>query len=170
MPNKVWWQRGIGIIVGLFWLLAACYAQTPPSLVPTTPALTKPVPTSTCYPKPEPTGEKVIRPTLEATPPAQVSPGQSFTVTFSGNYLIANNAIICGDTLVKHAYSDELPTFNWNRTVRVALDERTLTTVACGRTCQIEATIPKDSQTGAHTLILETNWERITFDLQIVKP
>jgi hypothetical protein len=166
MSNKArWCLRITGIIVSLCWLLVACYLQTPPSPVPT-----KPVSTPTCYPRAEPTGEKLIDPTVEAPPPAQLSPGQAFTVTFSGNYLVANNAIICGDAVVKHAYSDELPAFNWNRTVVVLLDERTLTMVECGQTCQIEATIPPDTARGAHKLILATNWERMSFDLRVVEP
>jgi hypothetical protein len=146
--------------VGLSWLLAACSSPSSPA----------PVPTPTCYPRPEATGEKIIGPTVEASPPAQASPGQVITIRFSGNYIIVNNAIVCGETVVRHAHSDELPVFNWDRTVEVSLDEQPLTTVECGYQCQVDVTIPQDIPSGAHELILNTNWESISFALQVIGP
>ncbi len=160
MSNRVRWCPGaLGLAVGLSWLLTACYSPSPPT----------PVSTPTCYPRPEPTGEKIIGPTVAAPPPAQVSPGQVIAIAFSGNYIIVNYAIVCGDTIVRHAHGDEFPSFNWDRTVEVLLDEHTLTTVACGYTCQAEVTIPQDILPGAHKLMLETNWESIIFVLQVIR-
>lgn len=116
------------------------------------------------------TGEKIIRPTVEVPPPSQVVAGQVIMLTFSGDYLILNNAIVCDETIVRYAYSDEFPAFSWKRTIIVLLDDQVLTTSECDYTCQLEATIPGDSRAGGHTLMVETNWERITFELQVIQP
>ena len=148
----------IWLSIGLLWLLRDCSAPTSVT----------PVVTPTCYPRPEPTGEKIIRPTIETAPTAQVAPGQTVTVVFSGSYLVANNALVCGgDQVVGHVYSDQLPGFRWERTVEVRLDERVLNTVECGQTCKIEVTLPTDVAPGAHRLILIANGTRLSFELQV---
>ena len=153
------WRRA-GWAAGLVLLLAACASQTPqpPSITPT------------CYPLPQATGEKYIGPTVEAGPARQVMPGQVITVAFSGNYLIVNNAVVCGDSVVGYKHSDELPSFRWQRSVRVLLDGQMLKEVECGYTCQLEVTIPQDTSPGAHSLMVDTNWEDLSFDLQVVAP
>jgi hypothetical protein len=153
-------KKTIQITAGIFllaWLVTTCTAQIPPPAVAT----------PTCFPRPEATGEKVIGPTVEATPPTQVSPGQTITIILSGDYIIGNNAIVCGDEVLRHAYSDALPSFSWQRTVEVLLDEQVLATVECEYTCQIEATIPQNILPGPHQLILDTIWESIIFELQV---
>lgn len=126
-------------------------------------------PTPTCYPLAQPTGEKVILATVEATPPAQVIPGQTVTVDFSGSYLIANNAIICGENeIAGYAYSDELTSnYNWDRQVSIKLNEQVLDTITCGYTCEIEVTIPDNLSPGIYQLVLSSYLEDITFDLAI---
>jgi hypothetical protein len=143
---------------GLVLLLAACASQT----------RQQPMGTPTCYPLPQATGEKYIEPTVEAGPARQVMPGQVITVAFSGNYLIVNNAIVCGDTVAGYKHSDELPSFDWQRPVRVLLDGQALKEVQCGYDCQLAVTIPLDSVPGAHVLRLATNREDLRFDLEVV--
>ena len=149
------------MLAGLPWLLSACYSPLPP-----TPELTP-----TCYPRPEPTGEKIIGATVEAPPPTQVSPAQAITLTLSGSYIIANNAIVCGaSSVVRHVYSDELPGFSWDRSVDVMLDAVTLASFNCGYACRVEVTIPADTAPGPHQLILRTGLERVNFDIFVTSP
>jgi hypothetical protein len=65
---------------------------------------------------------------VESTPPKQVSTGQVLTLVFSGDYIIGNNAIVCDGEVVRYRFSDQLPSFSWERTVRVLLDEQVLAT------------------------------------------
>lgn len=135
---------------------------------------------ATCYPEPQVTNEKIIMPTIESPPPVQASPGQVITIIFSGNYIIFNNAIVCDDTVVRYEYSDEIPDFNWDRSINLFLDEQVLASIECGYTCKIEAIIPKDILLGEHKLVIERNldgeWsletylQNITFDLEITRP
>jgi hypothetical protein len=148
-------------IAGLSLSFTACTAQTTPGITPT----------PTCYPKPQPTGEKIIKPTVETRPPVQVSPGQVVKIVFSGGYVILNNAITCGETVVRYMHSDELPSFDWTRTVEVLLDGNALTTAECEYTCEIDAKIPEDVKPGTQKLVLDTNyWEDVVFEIQVVKP
>jgi hypothetical protein len=47
---------------------------------------------------------------------------------------------MCGDTVVRHTNRDELPGFDWDRTVEVLLE--------CGYTCQIERPVPQHTLPG----------------------
>lgn len=163
LPKTRWPRQIIAVLAGLSWLLAAC-ADPPPA-----PALTAtPLPSPTCYPLPQPTGEKYLPPTIEAAPPMQVSPGQTITVTFSGGYIILNNAITCGETVVEYKYSDELPNFTWDRRVEVWWDDQVLATVQCAYRCRVETAVPQDASPGAHQLSVDAFMgDEITFDLQV---
>jgi hypothetical protein len=148
-------------VLGSSLLFTACTAQTLPGITST----------PTCYPQPQPTGEKIIKPTIESRPPVQVSPGQVIKIVFSGGYVILNNAITCGGSVVRYMHSDEFPSFDWKRTVKVLLGENTLTTADCEYTCEVEAMIPDDVKMGTQKLILDINfWEELVFEIQVVKP
>ena len=150
---------GIWLVLMSLLLLIAC----------TAPVSQTPWPTPTCYLQPLPTGEKIIGPTVEVTPPAPVSAGQVITVVFSGNYLIANNRIICGeDRVVEERHSDQLPFFRWERIVEVRLDEQALTSLECGYTCRVEVTIPEGTPAGVHKLVILAGWKTMIFDLVVV--
>ncbi len=161
MWNRTHWRFAAwAILTGLPWLLSACYSPPPP-----------PQSTPTCYPRPEPTGEKIIGATVEAPPPAQVSPGQTITFTLSGSYVIANNAMVCAESNVaRHVYSDELPGFSWDRRVDVMLDAVAMASFNCSYECRVELTIPADAAAGPHQLILRTGLERVNFDILVTSP
>ena len=129
-------------------LLSACAA--PPPTAP------RPQPTPTCQLQPQATGEKYVGPTVEASPPARVAPGQAIAIMISGAYgFVRNNAVVCGDgEIVDYVFSDELPTFNWRRAVEVRLDGRTLTVVECENPCRIEFALPPQTPSGTHALSL----------------
>jgi len=149
------------MLAGWPWLLSACYP--PPSPPPQS--------TPTCYPRPQPTGEKIVGATVEAPPPTQVSPAQTITLTLSGGYIIANNAIVCGESsVVRYAFSDELPGFSWDRSVDVMLDASTVASIHCGYECRVEVTIPADTAPGPHQLVVRTGLERVNFDLLVTSP
>jgi hypothetical protein len=153
-------KKTIQICAGLFllaWLVATCQAQTPPPVAVT----------PTCFPRPEATGEKFIGPTVEATPPAQVTQGQVLTVTFSGAYVIGNNAILCAAEVMGHIYSDVLPGFDWNRKIVILLDGQTLETAECAYTCQVKVPLPQNISPGSHQLTLLTGFDRLNFELQL---
>ena len=129
-----------------------------------------PGPTPTCYLVPQPTGEKYSPATMEISPPAQASPGQSVTVRFSGGYgIISNNARICGEKIVGYVYRDELPSFSPQRTVQILFDERRLTMAECDHECEITFVVPTDASPGLHRLELQipTLREALLFDIPI---
>lgn len=155
-------RRVFLLAVGLVWLLNACSPHTIPTQA--TEALQ---PTPTCRLLPQPTGEKIIRPTIEVPPAAQIVAGQPISLTLSGGYVILNNAVMCGDKLLNYVHGDELPDFNWERTVEIRLDDRTLTIVKCGYRCQIKVNTPAGITPGAHKLALAIGWEVVTFEVKI---
>lgn len=162
MRSRSYWRFvARAVLAGLPWLLSACYLPIPPT----------PEPTPTCYPRPEPTGEKVIGATIEAPPPGHISPAQTITITLSGSYMIANNAIVCGENnILRHVHSDELPGFSWDRSGKVMLDAATIASFNCGYTCRVEVTIPADTPPGPHRLALQAGWERVDFDILVISP
>lgn len=157
----------ICFVMGLVLIIGACSRQNSQGV-----ALTPTVePTATCYPVVQATGEKIIYPTVEATPPARLASGQTITVTFSGDYVILNNAIVCGeDGIVGYVYSDELyPDYNWERQVTIQLNEQTLDSISCDYTCRIEVMIPDDTLPGAYQLVLSPPFLDISFDLVVTE-
>lgn len=181
----------IGFYIALLCIMTGCLSPNPPpvesspilspqpqsaageTIPPTTKVspdvlstLEIPIPPS-CTPYPLPTGEKVIHPTVEATPPNQFISGQVLTVTFSGGYAISNNAIVCEDNeIIGYAHSDELDSnYNWDRQVTIQLDERVLERVNCDYICQIEVTLPENLSPGIHKLRLPY---KMAFEFEIV--
>jgi hypothetical protein len=149
-------------------LLSACYLGPTPLPTQTGTSSPAPSPTATCYLQPQPTGEKVIPVQIEATPPAQAWPGESISIHFSGGYIILNNARVCGENnIVGYVYADELPSFSYQRTVRVFMDDDLLAAVECNNTCGLELVIPTDTSLGMHQLRLQTPHSE-TFDIEIV--
>lgn len=147
----------IGVIVMVLCTLGACFLQVRQAIAPA----------PLCYLQPQATGEKIILPTIEATPAAEIATASDIVIVFSGNFLIINNAVICGEVIERYVHSDTLPDFSWDRQVEVLIGERLLTTVKCGYTCRIEASIPADLLSGVYQLTLKTNYQTIRFDIQI---
>lgn len=141
----------------LLALLAAC----------TAPAPGPPSPAPTCYPRPEPTGEKWIDTTVVATPAPQVRPGQTISLTFSGGYVVVHYSVVCGTEVVGYRFADELPGHTWQRHVEVRLDERVLAVAACDYTCNIVAGIPEDVPPGPHRLTVSGFATNLGFDLVV---
>jgi hypothetical protein len=153
------------LAAGSLGLLGACAAQSANPLLPQ--------PTPTCQLQPQATGEKYVAATVEASPPARASPGQEIIVVVSGAYgLVGNNAVVCGDgEVVEYVFSDGLPSFNWQRTVEVRLDGRTLSVVECENPCRIELILPPQTPVGMHELALVTRGvEPVTFEVEIAAP
>lgn len=149
-----WWIWPI-----LLALLAACTAPAPG------PPSTTPAPT--CYPRPEPTGEKWIDATVVATPAPQVGPGETISLTFSGGYVVVHYSVVCGTEVVGYRFADELPGYTWQRHVEVRLDERVLATAACDYTCTIVAGIPADVAPGRYRLTIAGLATNLGFDLDV---
>ena len=60
-------------------IIGACNRQEAQTITTPTPPFTpSPPPTPECTPVPQATGEKVILPTVEATPHPQVAPGETW--------------------------------------------------------------------------------------------
>lgn len=57
------------------------------------PTVTEPA----CTLGPQPTGEKIVRPTIVSPPAARARPGETLRIRFSGGYVAVNNAKICGN-------------------------------------------------------------------------
>ena len=149
-----WW-----IWSSLLALLAACAAPAPgpPSATPA----------PTCYPRPEPTGEKWIDPTVVATPVPQVRPGQTISLTFSGGYVVGHYSIVCGTEVVEYRFADELPGHTWQRQVEVRLDDRVLASAACEYDCTVNAAIPADVAPGRYRLTVAGVATNLGFDLDV---
>jgi hypothetical protein len=149
-------------------LLAACHLGPTPLPAQTGTFSPAPSPTATCYLQPQPTGEKVIPIQIETPPPAQAQPGESISIHFSGGYTILNNARVCGENnIVEYVYADELPSFSYQRTVRVLMDDDLLAAVECNNKCRIALVIPADTSLGMHQLRLQTPHSEM-FDIKIV--
>ena len=152
----------------LVLLLGACYLGPTPLPAQTGTSSPAPSPTATCYLQPQPTGEKVIPIQIEAPPPTQARPGESISIHFSGGYTILNNARVCGENnIVEYVYTDELPAFSYQRTVRVLMDDDLLAAVECNNECGLELVIPTDTPLGMHQLRLQTPHNEM-FDIKIV--
>lgn len=149
--------------------LVACTAS--PTTSPFPPGLSSPTvsPEPTCYLIPQPTGEKFIPVTIGTPPPPQAQPGETITFSFSGGYLILNNAQVCGDEVVGYIYTDELPSFSYQRTIRVLIDNERLADLDCDYDCCIKVTIPVTASQGLHRLRLGSPFGlgRLEFDLEI---
>lgn len=150
MPNIIS-KRSLTIyfLLAITWALSACEQRQAQIIDPT------PVPTPACTPVPQMTGEKIIRPTVEATPHPQIAPGETLSLTFSGDYLIQNNQLVCGENREVVDYylsNDELPGWSWKREVIIWLGEQELQRVDCYFTCNIEVEIPADTLPGEYRL------------------
>jgi hypothetical protein len=148
------------------WVLIACNDIEAEIVTPA------PEPSPTCETQPQPTGEKVILATVEAYPAFEYAPGDVVSLTFSGNYLITNNAIICGEEheIVGYIYSDQLDRWSWEREVTVSLGDRELERIRCEYTCEIEAAIPEDTLPNGYTLIVNSWIEDISFQIVVTEP
>lgn len=150
--------------------LLACTAS--PTTTPSPPGFSSPTlsPEPTCYLIPQPTGEKIIPVTIGTPPPPQAQPGETITLSFSGGYLIVNNARICGDNeIVGYIYADELPGFSYQRTVRASIDNESLAELDCDYDCCVEVTIPVTASQGSHRLRVGPpfGFRELEFDLKI---
>ena len=130
-----------------------------------------PTPTETCQIIPQATGEKWI-PIVAGTPPSSYAyAGQEIQSSFSGGYLIANNAVVCGEKgIVDYVYSDELPGWRGERRVGFELDGQRFGEGLCGYECTISGTIPSAMQVGVYTLYvgIPGRVRDLTFELFIV--
>ena len=154
----------IAIVLALF----GC--ATPPTNPTQTPVTATPKPACTIMP--QPTGEKLI-PIVQGTPPPlQVKPGEQFTLSFSGGYMIMNNARTCGDDgIVTYIYSDELPGYSYERSVQVLLDGEDFVRPICDYDCQLAITLPDTLEPGPHDLQLDLPFfNEVAFDLIVVTP
>jgi hypothetical protein len=150
--------------------LVACTSSPPTT--PSPPGYSSPAvsPDSKCYLLPQPTGEKIIPVTIGTPPPPQAQPGETISLSFSGGYLIVNNARVCGDNeVVGYIYADELPGFSYRRTVRVSIDKKTLAELECDYDCRVEVTIPDSTGQGLYRLRLGPpfGFRGLDFDLEI---
>ena len=100
-------------------------------------------PEPTCQIQPQPTGEKYIPIVLGTPPPSYAYAGQAIEVSFSGGYLVGNNAVICGEERgVEYIHSDELPGWSYARTIALEIDGQRFGERVCEYECAIAGTIP----------------------------
>lgn len=150
--------------------LAACTVPQPSPAVTGTPHLTEAGPTPTCYLQPMPTGEKIVKATIEAAPPAQAQPGDALSLRFSGGYVAVNNARMCGAEVVGYVHDDELATPRVIRHVTIRLNDQVLAERdGCPADCQLDFIIPVETPPGRYMLTLTTSWaEETRFELEII--
>jgi hypothetical protein len=164
-------------LLAIALIIGACNlreAQT--TTTPTPPSTPSPPPTPGCTPVPQITGEKVILPTVEATPHLQAAPGETLSFTFSGHYVIQNNQLVCGEDRVVVEYylsDDELPGWSWKREIVVWLVDQKfqgqeLKRVDCYFTCDIVVEIPAGAIPGHYTLEAENYNDLYGFTLDFV--
>jgi hypothetical protein len=111
-----------------------------------------PIP-DTCQVVPQLTGEKWVPIVAGTPPPSYAYAGQEIHTSFSGGYLVVNNAVVCGDEgIVDYVHSDELPGWRGERPVRFELDGQRFGDGVCGYGCSITGTIPSVMQVGVYTL------------------
>jgi len=163
--NLCKWLRYGRLLAGmaLLWaLLAACSSPL---------ATLSSSQTPDCYLQPQPTGEKIVPPTVVATPPAQARPGQVLHLRFSGGYVALNNARICGGEIVGYIHDDELPTPRVMCKFTLRLNEQMLASGdRCPPECEVQFTIPEDILPGRYQLSLWTPWgESAVFDIEIMR-
>lgn len=153
------------IFLTSLWALIACNNIEAEIVSPV------PEPSPTCEIQPQATGEKLIFATVEAYPAFEYAPGDIVSLTFSGNYLITNNAIICGEEseIVGYIFSDQLDRWSWEREVTVSLGDRELKRIQCGYTCEIEVVIPQDALLSGYTLVVNSWVEDISFQIVVTQ-
>jgi len=156
--------RKVAVVATAFLFIAACTVLQSDLDGPT------PIP-DTCQVVPQATGEKWI-PIVSGTPlPSYAYAGQEIQSSFSGGYLIANNAVVCGEKgIVDYVYSDELPGWRGERRVNFELDGQRFGEGLCGYECTISGTIPSAMQVGVYTLYvgIPGRVRDLTFELFIV--
>ena len=131
----------------------------------------QPTPTETCQIVPQATGEKWIPIVAGTPPPSFAYAGQEIQASFSGGYLVINNAVVCGDKgIVDYVHSDELPGWRGERRVGFDLDGQRFGERVCGYECTVTGTIPSAVQVGVYTLYVGIPWRArdLTFELFIV--
>ena len=154
----------IALLLTIALIIGACNRQETQTLINGTVQST-PIPELSpgCRPVPQMTAEKIIEATVEATPQPQIAAGETLSFTFSGNYAIQNNQIVCGFKVVDYYRSDdELPGFDWDREIIIWMDDQVLETepqvierVDCDFTCTVKVKIPADTLPGIYTLEAE---------------
>ena len=153
-----------GIILGVLCLFFAACGTLPTGTVP--PDLKEP----TCQILAQPTGEKYIPIVLGTPPPSYAYAGQAIEVSFSGGYLVGNNAVICGDQDVDYVYADELPGWSYARTVALEIDGHRFGERVCDYECAIAGTIPGTIDVDVYPLyvLIPAPVRVLEFDLFIV--
>lgn len=101
-----------------------------------------------------------------------MAPGQRVTVSFSGGFVVPNNARVCGeDNIVGYVHSDELPGFSYRRTVRIRLDEDVRAETECGMACTVSLEIPEGIAPGMHRIEVRppNGWRNeLTFEVEVL--
>lgn len=153
-------------------LLISCNEPATPT--PFSPGTRRPTvsPEPTCYLLPQPTGEKIIELEVTRSPPLQVAPGQRVIVSFSGGYVIFNNARVCGESnVVGYVHSDELPGYSYERTVRIRLDDEFIAETECGMACAVSLEIPEGIAHGKHRIEVRPRYgwrNELTFEIEVL--
>ena len=156
--------RKVVVAVAAVLFIAACSVLRRNVVGPT------PIP-DTCQLVPQPTGEKWIPIVAGTPPPSYAYAGQEVQTSFSGGYLVLNNAVVCGDEgIVDYVHSDELPGWRDERRVRFDLDGQRFGEGLCGYECTITGTIPSTMQVGVYTLYvgIPVRVRDLTFELFVV--
>jgi len=157
-------RKAIGLSA-LCLLLAACRALRTLTVAPTWTA------EPTCQILPQATGEKPIPIVLGPPPPSHAYAGQTIHVSFSGGYLVGNNAVICGeDGIVDYVYSDELPGWSYARPVALQIYDHRFGERECDYECAITTTIPGTVDVGVYPLyvVAPVPGRTLEFELFIV--
>ena len=134
------------VVAATCLFLAAC------SVLRMDPSGPTPIP-DTCQVVPQLTGEKWVPIVAGTPPPSYAYAGQEIHTSFSGGYLVANNAIVRGEEgVVDYVHSDELPGWRGERPVRFELDGQRFGEGMCRYECSVTGTIPSNVQVGVYTL------------------
>jgi hypothetical protein len=142
-------------------LLAACGALRTATVTPE----------PTCEIVPQATGEKWIPIVRVTPPPSYAYAGQTIQVSFSGGYLVGNNAVVCGaEGIVDYVHSDELPGWRDVRTVAFQLGDQRFGERTCAYDCTITGTIPGAIDVGVYPLyvLAPVRLRELAFELFIV--
>ena len=156
--------RKAAVVAAVFLFAAACTVLREDFGGPT------PIP-DTCEVVPQLTGEKWVPIVAGTPPPSYAYAGQEIQTSFSGGYLVANNAVVCGDKgIVDYVHSDELPGWRGERRVEFELDGQQFGEGRCGYECTVSGTIPSTMQVGVYTLYvgIPGRVRDLTFELFIV--
>jgi hypothetical protein len=120
---------------------------------------------------PQPTGEKYIPIVVGTPPPSYAYAGQTIHVSFSGGYVVGNNAVSCGDKgIVDYVYSDELPGWSYARQAALQIYDQRFGESECDYRCAITASIPVSVDVGVYPLYVLVPWRvrALEYELFIV--